>query len=204
MPGKAKAHKNSGKFWREKLLQKALATLRKEEGSKEHTYLDAKGYKTVGVGTNVDKWEDFSKVNWQMNGHPATLKEKRKAFNDFEMLKLQKEYGQNLSANYFKPKSNLRISNEEAEKLLIGHLEKDLAALEKYVSGFRELPFELQQVLLDIRYNTGNAGREKWPLLHEAIDRHDIADIAENVHRKDVGDARNNWAREMILSIREW
>lgn len=190
--------------WREKLLNAAMNRLRKEENIKKHIYLDTKGVKTVGIGTNIDRWEDFDKIHWQVDGKPATEKEKQKGFNKYETLKTTGFFGKNFGAELFKNKSNLRISQEETEHLMVQHLKKDLAMLEKYVPEFRNFPFELQEVLLDIRYNTGNAGRNKWPKLYKAIDQQNIQDMAQQVHRKDVGEERNQWAKEKILSIKNW
>ena len=194
----------SDEQWRQRLLTTMKEYLLKEENLKNHIYLDTKGFKTVGAGKNIDKWEDFKKINWEVDGRPATEEEKLAGFERFEELKQQKFFGPNVTSDFFEDKSNLRISEKEAERLLEQHIKNDLNKLETYVSGFRNFPFELQQVLLDIRYNTGNADRRNWPNLYEAIDKRDIRGMANNVNRKDVGESRNQWAKETILSIKNW
>lgn len=203
VPGKKK-HKKAEKEWRDSLLKAVAARLREEEGTPNYIYLDTKGLRSVGVGINVDKWKDFSEVNWNVNGCPATYEEQLEAFNKYGDLKKQGYWGDKITSDHFEFKSNLRITEEEKERLLMKHLENDLAALEKYVPEFKSFPTELQEVLLDIRYNTGNAGRGKWPKLYEAIEREDLIEMAKQTHRTGIGEKRNKWAREKILSIKKW
>jgi GH24 family phage-related lysozyme (muramidase) len=63
------------------------------------------------------------------------------------------------------------------------------------------LYLQLKEVLMDLQYNTGSLNRRNWPKLYRAIDDQDIEAIAQNVHRKDVGADRNDWAEKMIRSI---
>ena len=71
-------------------------------------------------------------------------------------------------------------------------------------TGFDNFPIELQEVLLDIKYNTGNVSQENWSKLHQAIKNKDLKMICDNVHRKDVSDERNKWAKNKIDSIVQW
>ena len=57
-------------------------------------------------------------------------------------------------------------------------------------------------MLLDIQYNTGKLNKQNWPNLYEAINNRDVNGIINNVHRKDVGWERNDWAERMARSIR--
>jgi hypothetical protein len=59
-------------------------------------------------------------------------------------------------------------------------------------------------VLMDVQYNTGSLNQRKWPNLYQAIQNRDIDGIARNVHRKDVGLERNDWAANQIRSIVSW
>ncbi len=101
-------------------------------------------------------------------------------------------------------KSNLRIDNKEANKMMDKHLEKNLKDIKNEVPNFDKLPKEMKEVLMDIKYNTGNVQKENWPNLHEAIKNKDIENAAKEVSRADIGKIRNDWARETILSIEEW
>lgn len=44
--------------------------------------------------------------------------------------------------------------------------------------------------------------QQNWPKLYNAINNRDVNGIADNVHRKDVGLERNDWAERMARSIR--
>ena len=43
---------------------------------------------------------------------------------------------------------------------------------------------------------------QNWPKLYRAIANRDVNGIVNNVHRKDVGLDRNDWAKRMAHSIR--
>ena len=136
------------------LLANAVAHLKKEEDDIEHIYLDTKGYKTIGVGINVDDWNTFQKLNFMLNNRPATLEEKRQAFDIFENLKAQKHYGQKWGAKIFENSSNLRITDDESNRLLNQHLQNTLQHVQKQFPNFQTTSQGLQNVLLDIAYNT--------------------------------------------------
>lgn len=188
----------------QELLKQVTKNLMDEEGSEEYIYLDTKGIKTTGVGKNIDNKDRFMEINWQVGDRPATYKEKETAFNIFENLQKTGFFGQRLGAEKFRKFSNLQISKKEIENLMVSHLHNDLLTLEKEFPDFKTFPFQLQEVLMDIKYNTGNINQNKWPKLYKAIANKDINKIAENVSRKDVGFKRNEWAKNKILSIRGW
>lgn len=191
----------------QRLLDDTTADIKQFEGIKNHPYLDTKGYTTTGNGSNVNKWNDFNRVNWLVNGRPATEEEKRLAFNHFEYLKNpnnfggKSQYGQKIGARRFKNESNLEIDDTEAQRLMQAHLRQDLQHVRGQFPDFDRFPQPLKKVLLDIQYNTGKLKKDKWPKLYNAIRKKNIADMAEEVHRKDIGEDRNNWARDQILSI---
>ena len=54
-------------------LYKAMwKNIKKYEGIVEHPYLDTKGLITAGSGANIDSWDNFRKINFTVNGVPAT------------------------------------------------------------------------------------------------------------------------------------
>ena len=192
------------KLSEQNLLARAREHLRKEENDLPHIYLDTKGYKTVGVGTNIDDRKKFISIDWQKDNRPATEQEKSEAFEVFERVKRRKEYGQKYGAKWYKDKSPLRISKETSDKLLNEHLNNDLISLRKTFVEFDSFPEELQDVLLDIKYNVGNVSNEKWPKLHEGIKNINLNAILNNVHRQDVPAKRNKWAEDRIRAIKKW
>ena len=126
------------------------------------------------------------------------------AFEIFERAKNRKEYGQKYGAKWYEDKSPLRISKETSDKLLNEHLNDDLINLRETFTEFDSFPEELQDVLLDIKYNTGNVSRENWPKLHGGIKSRNLEAILNNVHRKDVQESRNLWAEDKIRAIKKW
>lgn len=189
------------------LLDDAAANIKQYEGNIPHPYLDTKGNITTGNGSNVNKWKDFNRVNWLVNGRLATEEEKRRGFNRFEYLKNpdnfggKKQYGQSISARRFNNESNLKIDDDEAKRLMQAHLLQDLQHVRGQFPDFDRFPQPLKKVLLDIQYNTGNLTPKEWPKLYDAIREKNIAYMAKNVNRMDVSKDRNNWARDQILSI---
>lgn len=195
----------------QRLLDDTTADIKRYEGSISYPYLDTKGYITTGNGSNVNDWEDFNRVNWLVNGRPATEEEKRLAFNRFEYLKNpnnfggKSQYGQGIVAGRFKNESNLEIDDTEAQRLMQVHLRQDLRHVRGQFPDFDRFPQPLKKVLLDIQYNTGKLKQDEWPELYKAISRKNISDMANEVHRSDVSAKRNKWARDQILSIPpEW
>lgn len=184
-----------------KLLNRSMERLKRPlmEGYKDYIYIDSEGYISTGVGANIDNKADFMKLDWRIGDRLATNIEKETAYNDFVKLKHLKNY----KAETFKKQSNLRLSEETINSLLENHLRKDLRALREGIDGFDDFPLELQEVLLDIRFNTGNLARSNWPKLRKALDEKNLTEILNNIHRKKISDERNKWAEDKIKSIKK-
>ncbi|MBR5598678.1 MAG: hypothetical protein IKW39_01415 [Alphaproteobacteria bacterium] len=169
----------------------------------EYIYLDSKGYITTGIGSNIDDKETFLDIDFMIGDRHATYQEKLDVYNKFKDMSEKEIYKNNYKAQYYKKFSNLRINAREAEKLLYKHTLNDLKMLREGIEGFDKLPQSLQEVLMDIKYNTGNVSKLNWPKLREGIRTKNLSLIADNVSRKDVSADRNKWARNKILSIKE-
>lgn len=189
----------------DKLLREHVKWLRRNEveGNIPYIYLDIKGNMTTGIGLNVDNYETFMNIGWQVDGRPATLKEKQVAYNRLTQLKKQGEFGQIYSAIKYKNETPLTISDEYAIQIAVNHLKGNVAYLQKNIPEFDTLPYPLKLVLLDICYNTGSLKKEKWPKLYKAISQKNLTGIAQNVRRRDVNEHRNKWAEELIKAIPE-
>ena len=172
-----------------------------------HPYIDSKGYITTGYGANINNKEDFMKVNFMINGRPATDAEKEQYYYDLRDKSMMIDANHNfiyhnIKADRFADYTPLRVSQDDALNMAQNHMTNDLAKLRREFSDFDKFPLPLKEVLLDIQYNTGNLNRQNWPKLYQAIENRDINGIIQNVHRKDVGQERNNWAEQMASSIR--
>ena len=97
----------------------------------------------------------------------------------------------------------MQLSEQDAYNMAQNHMRNDLAHVRNQFADFDTFPNQLKEVLLDIQYNVkGGLNKQNWPKLYEAIAKHDVNGIAGNVHRKDVGRERNDWAERMARSIR--
>ena len=101
----------------------------------------------------------------------------------------------------------LRVSPDETDRLLRNHITEDIKYLQKEFPDFASYPPELQNVILDIKINTGIESQENWPKLRKAIAEKNLfgdEGIIYNVHRKDVDLKRNNWVEQQIRNIKSW
>ena len=200
----------------EELIERMTPILYQMEEPKNHIYIDTTWNKTSGIGANVNDWDTFKNINWQINERAATEEEKRAAFDvyqkDIDMgLKNKDAKGNviknNKKADAYKSYSQLTLNDEEINKLLKQHLQDDIKYLQKEFPDFASYPPELQNVLLDIKFNTGNVSQENWTKLRHAIAEKNLfgdEGIIDNVHRKDVGEDRNLWAEQQIRNIKSW
>ena len=189
---------------KKELIKNMKEDLKEYENSKEFGYLDTKGNITTGVGKKVDDEESFYNINWQKDGRDATKDEKSQAYEKFQEMKRNNEYGQQYGADYYKNKTDLKIKQDDIDRYLNEHLEKNIKQLQKTFPEFEDFPQGLQEVLIDICYNTGNVNSDKWPNLHKAIKERDLPSIQKNVHRKDVSEDRNKRIENKIKAITEW
>ena len=200
----------------EDLMSRMTPVLYQMEEPKNHIYIDTTWNKTSGIGANVNDWNTFKNINWKINGKSASEAEKRTAFDVYQKeidTGLQNKdingnvIKNNKKADAYKNYSQLRLNNEEMDKLLKQHLQEDIKYLQTEFENFDSFPPELQNVLLDIKFNTGNVSIKKWPKLRKAIaDKNLFGDegILTNVHRKDVDLKRNKWSEQQIRNIKSW
>ncbi len=184
----------------EALLLKVKENLERFEGKVNHPYLDSKGLMTIGYGTNIDKYDDFKAVNFLSVKNPE--QQKKDVYNK---LKEMSESITNYSARAFEDMSNLRISDDEAWRLSKNHIQNDLKYLREKFADFDTFPEPLREVLIDIKYNTGNLAEEKWPNLYSAIKRKDVLGengILKNILRKNIQEERNRWAEDKIRAVK--
>ena len=193
----------------EKKYSKLLSNVRNHLENKngedfvENVYLDTNGKISTGIGLNINDFDTFMKINFEINNRAATYNEKLETYNKFIELKKRNEYGKKYDAEHYKEYSNLRINHKIAKDLMNKHTLNDLKKLREGIEDFDKLPLALQEVLMDIRYNTGNVSKLNWPKLREGIRTKNLSLIADNVSRKDISAERNKWARDKILSIKE-
>ena len=187
----------------EDLLAKMWENVKKYEQIINFPYIDTKGTITVGPGKNVNTLEEFMKVKFD-NLSEAEQEKYFYILRDMSMAVDKNNHFKyhNTKARDFEKYTPLRISDEESHRLAQNHMMNDLTHVRQQFSDFDAFPEPLKEVLLDIQYNTGNLTRQNWPNLYQAIENKDVNGIIANVHRKDVGQERNDWAESMVRSIR--
>ena len=193
----------------EDLYQKMWGNIKQHESVVPYPYLDTKGNITIGGGANIDNINDFMKVNFTVNGEPATMEQKLVAYNTLRNLSEEQDvYGNyvnhNRDASSFENNTNLRITDQDAYNMAYNHLAKDLSHIRTEFTDFDKFPLPLKEVLLDIQYNTGGLNEQNWPRLYQAIRDHNVNGvdgIVTHVHRQDVSENRNNWAQDKARLI---
>ena len=207
---------STGNFSPEVLKERMLPVIRNMEKPLDYIYIDTTWNKTTGAGANVDDWDTFNQINWEINGRPATEAEKRAVFNIFQNEINQGRQNRDSEGNIIKNNkkassyigySQLQLAKGEIDRLLRNHITEDIKYLQKEFPDFASYPPELQNVLLDIKFNTGNVSQENWPKLRKAIAEKNLFGkdgIIYNVHRKDVGEDRNYWTKQQIRNIKSW
>lgn len=191
----------------EDLYEKMWTNIKKLEGVEPYPYLDTKGNITVGGGSNINNYDDFMRTKFMIDGCPASDAQKKEAYEVLRALSNEKDNNGNyLHANklatFFKDKTKLRVTDAYSRSMAQNHMTQDLNHVRKEFSDFDNLPLPLKEVLLDIQYNVGGITKTKWPNLYAAIANRDVDGIIKNVHRKDIGQDRNDWAERMARSIR--
>ena len=195
----------------EDLYAKMWKNIKRFENVKYHPYLDSKGIITIGGGANVNDWNAFRQLNAVIGNNFATETQKRKNYDIMQTFSNSKDAKgnyryHNMKADFFAPYTNIRISDAEARRLAQNHMNNDLAHLRKEFSDFDSFPLPLKEVLLDIQYNVkGGVNKYNWPNLYQAIQDRNVLDengIIYNVNRPDVQQERNDWAKDMVRSIR--
>ena len=91
----------------EDLYDKMRGNVKEFENFVANPYLDSKGYITTGYGANINNKEDFMKVNFMINGRPATDEEKEKYFYKLRDMSMAVDENNrfkyhNYQADYFK------------------------------------------------------------------------------------------------------
>lgn len=203
-----KSESRSSENMREKyneLIKAYWPHLAENEGYERHAYLDTEGKITAGMGLYIPDEKSFTSLPWQYQGKEATFEQKVAEYQRLEAFQKSGQFGRNYLADDFRlkdPSKELTLSDHFIIDKTMEHLECDLKVLETKYPEFENYPMSLQVTLLDMQYNMGgNFTVEKWPSFHEGLRNKDITKMAEQSHRYQVGEARNNWIREILLNI---
>lgn len=181
------------------LIKRNIPEIKKHEGVKDFPYKDTKGIITVGGGLNVNHFDKYASLNWvhKDTGQCATPDEIKTAYDYIK----QTPFG-NYRADFYKTYTDLRLTDDEIDVQLKKHLQNDLEQIRRVMPFFDKLPAGVQDVVMDIQYNTGHI--ERFPKFIRAIQDKNIRGIVEESHRKDVSEERNMNMVKKILQIVDW
>lgn len=202
-----KSESKSSENMREKyneLIKTYWPHLTENEGYERYAYLDTEGKITTGMGLYIPDEKSFTSLPWQYQGKEATFGQKVAEYQNLDAFQKNGQFGRNYGSGYYWEKSEQKLTLSEhfiIDKAM-EHLEWDLGQLETKYPEFENYPMSLQMGLLDMQYNMGgNFTVEKWPSFHEGLKNKDITKMAEQSHRYQVGEDRNNWIRDTLLNI---
>lgn len=183
----------------EDLIKRNIPEIKKHEGVKDFPYKDTKGIVTVGGGLNVDNFDKYVALDWihQKTGQRATPDEIKADYDSVKNMP-----SGNYKADFYKKYTDLRLSDVEINKQITDHLKSDLTQIRRSIPNFDKLPAGVQDAIIDIQYNTGHI--EKFPKMIQAIQDKNIRLVAEESHRKDVSQNRNQDMLQKILQIIDW
>lgn len=177
----------------EEIIKRNIFEIKRYEGITNYPYKDTKGIITVGCGLNVNKIGQYTLLNWI----------EKEANKKAPLLAIKKDYNSiknapvgNYRADFYQKYTCLRLSNAEINKQMTDHLKHDLKYIRHIIPTFNTLPSCLQDVILDIQYNTGHL--ERFPKFLNAIHHKDIDSMVKECHRKGISEQRN---REMVQKI---
>lgn len=193
------------------------------EDSKSHFYRDTKDKVTIGYGQMIPDAETAEKLPLYLYStnnkkiREAMPSEKREAF----MRVKSYDAGRNASAEAYNPAHNQRLLNIHIDKpdmewALEQRLREGERHLKRAFPEFESYPRPAQIALFDMEYNLGptkfrpnridpKTGEEEgWPKLFDAINRRDWKQAAEQSHRRDIDDQRNQKAQNLFLESARW
>lgn len=157
------------------------------EGSTQHIYLDTEGNATFGIGFRPP----LDKYIWRPNLQAAQA--------DLIIIESLRSEGVHPASWYFQH-TTARLDSQSMMAVLMSKLD-GLAISLNPMWQLYALPLECQLVLLDMAYNLGIAGLNKYKKLHAAIIARDYNEAANQCARRGISTARNDSAKQLLISL---
>lgn len=156
------------------------------EGIIPHLYLDTRGNPTCGVGFLVVNEFELRKLPWSPDSQAATA--------DYQLVRAA-PFGR--PAPYYARFCKARLPEPAMRQIF----DVKIAELRKQLFGWHleRCPERVQIALLDMTYNLGVAGLNKFAKLRRAVDFRDWPTAAAECRRNGVQQARNMATTELFL-----
>lgn len=159
---------------------KAMICSPSHEGKTDYAYLDSLNLRTVGCGNNVNTWDRYNNINWyKPDGFLPTENEKKEGFNSFNP-----HFNKGYKAEYFKNVSDLRISEEEIDRLFHTQYDQNISRIKKYIPNYDSFPENTRLGLFSHAYNLKPKSYSKFNNMFNALQKGDLETAAKESQYK--------------------
>jgi GH24 family phage-related lysozyme (muramidase) len=95
----------------------------------------------------------------------------------------------------------IRTTQEDIDRQFYNSIQTAQTEVTMRFPEFNSFPPSAQQVLVEMQFNMGGGvfSENNWPRLFEAVRNQDWTTASQECERGQLGDDRNNWARDMFL-----
>jgi GH24 family phage-related lysozyme (muramidase) len=184
-------------------LKKVTDDLRQFEDAIPYMYLDTVSTVTVGIGTALFSVNDVDSNNfiYAQTHLPASLKDKRAAWNVVQSVSHPRGTRSNYPSEHFEKLTSIVINTAEQDRLLDKKLEHFYKDLVRIYPGFDSMPENAKIALFDMIYNLGPGHLEyKFVQFTKAVRARKWATAAIQSYRPQVQPLRNMTTKAYLES----
>ena len=178
-------------------IEKLKHSIKLQEGTVDHMYLDTRGYVTVGVGHLIADEKAVKKLDFihRESHHPATDDQKVTEYNHV------KEQDPGMVASRYKIYTELVLPEASIDRLLENHIEYFRNGLTQEIPDFETYPEPPQEGLLHMAFNLGLNGLfKKFPTFMKAAKARKWQICADECRRKGISQQRNDDTKRLFES----
>jgi len=176
-------------------LELSSAKLREFEGCVNWMYRDTAGKVTVGIGLMLPTATAAIALPFLLDSQPVPPQQIAEEFYRVSVL----APGQ--PPRFYKGAVSPQLPDPFIDAKLLSVLTEFDATLREKIAGYDKLPDGVKLTLLDMAYNLGPAGLlGGYPKMLAAIESGAWAEAAAQCTRQGIGEARNAWTHQNLLS----
>lgn len=165
------------------------------EGRINHLYLDSRGYVTIGVGHLLSTVEAAMAL-------PLVDAQGKAASDELIAQEYQaiKDQPANRVAHFYRPLTQLRLHDEDIDRLTEQHIDHFYHELKVIYDDFDRFPSEVKLATFDLIFNLGMTKlKNRWPKFNGYIAKGDWQGASTECRRRGIADERNNYVRDLLL-----
>lgn len=176
-----------------------LPALTEYEKKKDFMYVDSTGNVTTGIGFKLATESAAASYPFlTLDDDPATDEQKRA---EWRLINSYYSSTGNHTADWYEDFTTLYLADEFIDNKLVEIVDQSFTDLSARISGYGQFPSPVRIALQDMAYNVGAKGLvKKFPRLMSAVQLRDWATAAQESHRSDPDEERNNYVRDLFLS----